>query len=154
MHTEVYRILYCSRNLMHDSLDSQLSEIRKILVASRRNNAVHSITGALLFNSGCFAQVLEGPLKHVEATFERIQRDLRHAEVTVLDAGYVEQREFPEWSMAFAGETSPESTVFSEFSQGLPLTNPSATASEIREMLGTLIAQEDDYRSTETLRFL
>jgi hypothetical protein len=154
MHLDLYRILYCSRNTLESSLDIQLEEIRKILVASRKNNAVHGISGALLFNSGCFAQVLEGPVKHVEATFERIQRDLRHSEVTVLDASFVDQRAFPEWSMAFSGATRSESTTFMEFSQGLPLTNLSATAAEVSELLNTLVLQEDDYTSGAEIRLL
>ena len=37
-----------------------------------------------MFNSGCFAQVLEGPHHAIQATFERIQCDERHSDVTVL----------------------------------------------------------------------
>ena len=145
MKDNVYRILYCSRNSVQNTAEVQLAEIRKILQASRKNNAQNGITGALLFNSGCFAQVLEGPLKQVESTFERIQRDLRHAEVTVLEAGYVLQREFPEWSMAFSGADQTESATFGEFNLDQIFENPSLAAMEIREMLSMLVVQEDEF---------
>jgi len=58
------------------------------------------VTGALLFNSSYFAQALEGPKLAIEQIFEKIQRDPRHGEVTVLSSQTGGQRDFPEWSMA------------------------------------------------------
>jgi blue light- and temperature-responsive anti-repressor len=145
MTKDIYRILYCSRNDIQSSPDHQLAEIRKILASARANNADCGITGALVFNAGCFAQVLEGPLQHVEATFEKIQRDLRHTDVTVLEACSVTQREFPDWSMAFSGSAQGESIAFAEFTLEGAFANPSAAAAEIHEMLSTLVSQEDDF---------
>ena len=99
----LHRVLYCSRNLIPGDPDAVAAGIRSILAASRRNNARDGITGALLFSQGCFAQVLEGPLDAVEGAFERIQCDERHADVTVLQSGPAAQRDFADWSMAFAG---------------------------------------------------
>jgi hypothetical protein len=128
MTEDVYRILYCSRNTMDKAFEDQLDEIRGILATSRANNAARDITGALLFNAGCFAQVLEGPLKHVE----------------YLEAGHVARREFPEWSMAFAGAPRDEMTTFSEFSVEHAFKNPTAAAEEIHNLLRTLVIQEDE----------
>jgi blue light- and temperature-responsive anti-repressor len=154
MTKDVYRILYCSRNDMQNSPDHKLAEIRMILISSRANNAVCDITGALLFNAGCFAQVLEGPLRQVEATFEKIQRDLRHTDVTVLEADYVEQRNFPDWSMAFAGSVLGESAAFAEFALERALLDPSAAATEIHELLGRLVLQEDDFVPDTSISYL
>lgn len=151
MSEDVYRILYCSRNAMLNQLDVQLEEIREILQASRKNNAAHGISGALLFNAGCFAQVLEGPLDAVEATFERIQRDLRHENVTVLEAGYINQREFPHWSMAFCGTVLQENAAFAEFNATHEFTNLSAAAAEVREMLHQLVIPEDQSLPLDSL---
>jgi hypothetical protein len=129
---------------MDKAFEDQLDEIRGILATSRANNAARDITGALLFNAGCFAQVLEGPLKHVEYTFEKIQRDMRHDDVTILEAGHVARREFPEWSMAFAGAPRDEMTTFSEFSVEHAFKNPTAAAEEIHNLLRTLVIQEDE----------
>ena len=99
--TELYRVLYCSRLRLAE--DHAQEEVRQILAASRRNNTRDGITGGLLFSAGSFAQVLEGPVDAVEEAFERIQCDPRHDKVTVLEAGPVDQRAFPDWSMAFKG---------------------------------------------------
>ncbi len=142
MSESIYRIVYCSRNALRNSGDEQLKEVRKILFTSRKNNSACGITGALLFNSDCFAQVLEGPLEAVEATFERIQRDLRHEDVVVLETCYAAVRDFPDWSMAFSGPESRQNDAFAEFSVAQALFNPSQAAAEIREMLGSLVLQD------------
>ena len=100
---QLHRVLYCSRNLIPGTPEAVAADIRSILAASRRNNARDGITGGLLFSNGCFAQVLEGPLDAVEGAFERIQCDERHSDVTVLQSGPIAARDFPDWSMAFAG---------------------------------------------------
>lgn len=70
------------------------------------------VTGALLFNASCFGQ--EGPLPTVQATFERIQRDERHGDVTPLDLGPAERRGFAAWSMAFVGRSSRHRDLFGD----------------------------------------
>ena len=101
--TQLHRVLYCSRNLIPGTPEEVAADVHSILATSRRNNARDGITGGLLFSEGCFAQVLEGPLDAVESAFERIQCDERHSDVTVLQSGPVATRNFPDWSMGFAG---------------------------------------------------
>ncbi len=98
-----YRLVYHSLNRLVRQPEAMRAEIDQILEKSRHNNAKVGITGALMFNSGFFAQVLEGPPGAIEATFERIQRDARHGEVTLLEFIPVERRAFANWSMAFVG---------------------------------------------------
>ena len=145
---KIYRILYCSRNRIPLPLDHQTAEIRSILAKSRTNNSTRGITGALLFNGTAFAQVLEGPLAEVEATFEKIQRDLRHDEVAILEAGFVSNREFPEWSMAFAGSAQKELSAFAEFNVQHALDNPPGAAAEISALLRSLVVQDEEFTST------
>ena len=145
MNEQVYRLLYCSRNTMTGSLEEQQQEIAHILMKSRTNNAALGITGALLFNSGFFAQVLEGPLDRVEQTFERIQRDLRHDDISVLECSLAPSRDFPEWAMAFAGGGQGASESFAEMSLAKALTHQSTAAAQVSELLRTLVVQEDDY---------
>ena len=109
--TQLYRVLYCSRNLIPGTPEAVAADIRSILAVSRRNNARDGITGGLLFSEGCFAQVLEGPLDAVEGAFERIQCDERHSDVTVLQSGPIATRDFPDWSMAFAGPDAASSPI-------------------------------------------
>jgi hypothetical protein len=62
------------------------------------------VIGALMFSSGYFGQVLEGPRSPVEATFERIQRDTRHGDVSLLELKPVSARTFDRWAMAYVGK--------------------------------------------------
>ena len=144
MTNEVYRILYCSQNSLMGSVEEQKSEIANILSKSRSNNAGLGITGALLFNKGFFAQVLEGPLENVEKTFETIQRDMRHNDISVLECGNVATREFPEWSMAYAGGNSGASAAFADFNLAKVLEHQSTAAAEISALLRTLVMQDDE----------
>jgi hypothetical protein len=108
MKQDLYRAVYCSRISIHGPPRRIADELRTILKVSRRNNARDDLSGALLFANQCFAQALEGPRAALERCFERIQNDPRHADVTVLEFGPTATREFPKWSMAFAGDPSPE----------------------------------------------
>jgi hypothetical protein len=109
MSTGLFRLVYCSRNTIRaDRCDPSL-EVTSILAASRANNARIGVTGALLYSEGCFAQALEGPLDAVQQTFERIQRDPRHGDVVVLQAGHVAARLFGGWDMALAESADPAS---------------------------------------------
>jgi hypothetical protein len=104
--SDLYRLVYASKNLLQGPDHEVAAAVRQILDASQRNNRAVGVTGALMFNGGAFAQVLEGPRAGVEETFERIQRDERHGDVTVLQCGPAEARGFPDWSMAFVGQSA------------------------------------------------
>lgn len=112
MTTELYRLVYYSRNRMPRQPSELASEIASILAASQANNHKVHVTGALIFNKGIFAQVLEGGLNEVEGTFERIQRDSRHGEVQVLAFEPAQSRTFPSWSMGFVGASRDNEDLF------------------------------------------
>jgi FAD-dependent sensor of blue light len=113
----LYRLVYYSRNLIHGKPDAMTLEIAEILSTSQRNNSRTELTGALIFNSGIFAQVLEGDRSSIEETFERIQRDERHADVQVLAFEEVKTRAFPQWSMAFLGQSKESENLFGHISR-------------------------------------
>lgn len=104
-----YRLVYYSENRIPSS--NLASEIETILAASRRNNVLVGISGALMFSQGHFAQVLEGDQTAIESTFERIQQDRRHGNVHLLEFSPTPTRGFETWSMAYIGSqqsVSPE----------------------------------------------
>ncbi|TPG46567.1 BLUF domain-containing protein [Sphingomonas glacialis] len=104
MTDPLYMLAYFSRNAVdNQDLSSLNKEIEAILHTARESNRQRGITGALLYSSGCFAQVLEGPLSEVESTFERIQLDPRHRDVALIQHQPIPSRSFADWSMAFAG---------------------------------------------------
>lgn len=55
----------------------------------------------LLFQNGSFFQVLEGERTVVEALFEKIATDKRHARVTKVILEPIEERDFGEWTMGY-----------------------------------------------------
>jgi hypothetical protein len=110
---DLHRLIYFSRNRISGSPEKVAAEVEAILAASRKNNPAFHITGALIFNHGVFAQVLEGARHSIEVTFERIQRDPRHADVHVLAFEGAPQRSFPSWSMAFVGRSREGQNLFS-----------------------------------------
>ncbi|MDQ0326612.1 hypothetical protein J2R99_002481 [Rhodopseudomonas julia] len=111
---DLYRLVYYSRNRIEGSDDVVSREIAAILEISQINNTADELTGALIFNSGVFAQVLEGRRSAIEKGFERIQRDPRHSDVHVLFFFPVPERAFPNWSMAFIGRSRRGQNLFAD----------------------------------------
>jgi hypothetical protein len=110
----LYQLVYYSRNEISGDNAGFVAEVNSILEASRRNNQAVGITGALLFNGGVFAQVLEGPLAAVEATFERIQQDIRHGDVSLLALEPITHRSFANWAMGFVGNSVDNERRFAQ----------------------------------------
>lgn len=133
----LYRLVYFSTNKIQAAPDAFRAEVEQILEASRRNNAMVGVTGALMFSSGFFGQVLEGPRPAVEATFERIQQDVRHGDVSVLEFKPMAGRNFDTWAMAYVGQNET----------GMPIWNGAidltkVTAEALLTKLHSLVARE------------
>ena len=143
MSDDIFKILYCSKNLIEGEHAKQDAEISQILQSARRNNRKQNVTGALFFNSAYFAQALEGPKLAIEKIFENIQRDPRHGDVTVLSSETGGHRDFPEWSMAHVAP--PDETTCASMAVALDsaLSHPGASADGVLGLLRSLVIQED-----------
>jgi len=95
------------------------NELLDILKASRENNVAKDITGMLLYKSGNFMQVLEGPDEAVNALYETIKADPRHKDVSVISREQIQTRQFPAWEMAFQDLDNPAIKNESGYSQFL-----------------------------------
>ncbi|MEM9033078.1 MAG: BLUF domain-containing protein [Actinomycetota bacterium] len=104
MTAELWRLVYISRNDITGPAAVVRAEIDGILETARSRNAALGVTGALMFNTERFAQVLEGERTAVTTIYEAIQTDLRHSEVRLLTFEPVEERAFPTWAMAYVGD--------------------------------------------------
>jgi hypothetical protein len=100
--SDLYKVVYCSRNEIRGTSEELADALLSLLESAQSKNQSLNITGALLSYGGVFAQVLEGPRNSVEQVFNLIQLDDRNSEVTVALRGTEAERDFPEWSMAFA----------------------------------------------------
>ena len=183
MSDGLHRLVYYSRNTLSGSEQAIALEIQQVLASSRRNNAADGITGALMFNRGCFAQVLEGPRPALERTFERIQRDMRHEDVLLLQFGHIQsllhnpkscprtstysvphpegryilmqgsfrsnsakalqERGFPDWSMAFIGQSAEGSRLHEGIAGQSGFVPARLTGDRIVQLLRELVLEEE-----------
>lgn len=88
------QIIYSSRPFGYDQ-----AILNGVLVDAWRCNERDDVTGALVCRQDVYLQLLEGPAKAVQATFDRIRRDDRHLEVTLHVSNTVPSRMFGAWAM-------------------------------------------------------
>ncbi len=143
MATKMYRLVYYSRNLVASGEAMFASNIDEILAKSRVNNERDGITGALLFNAGCFAQVLEGPLERVESAFERIQQDERHGDVSLLALDQIHHRPFPNWAIGFIGASDIHAKRFAAIGSSSGFDPSRLSGDEIHSLLKELAIEEE-----------
>lgn len=120
MSSTLHHIVFCSIVQTEPTDD----ELVKLLRKARAYAAEHHITGLLLYYSGQFVAVLEGPADVVRPLYARILLDARHRNVLLLSNGPADCRSFSDWRMGFVaglpaeqqarlvGYFNPESPVF------------------------------------------
>lgn len=77
-------------------------ELKDMLAGARIRNDLYGITGILIYDSGNFAQVLEGPAAAIDGLLESIRDDPRHADYVLLSEAMVDERYFEGWAMDYA----------------------------------------------------
>ncbi len=143
MPDDLYRLVYYSRNVVTGDSAALATAITSILTKSQVNNKRVGVTGALMFNSGCFAQVLEGSRSAVEDVFERIQQDERHGEVSLLAFDPAPARAFENWSMGFVGASVDDASHYGALVQGSGFDPARMTGEALFETLHSLAIQEE-----------
>ena len=96
------RLIYYSENHLGAGDGKMIGELNAIMDTANRNNKRDGLTGALLFDTLWFVQILEGKREPVSAAFRRIVADERHAGVTLIDVGAIDERAFGKWWMGLA----------------------------------------------------
>lgn len=81
-------------------------ELLEILRKSHEKNKRLGITGMLLYKGGNFLQVLEGEAEHVDSLYETIKNDPRHYQIMTIARRPLQERQFPDWQMAFVNLNS------------------------------------------------
>ncbi len=93
----LYNLVYVStRPARNDNQD-----IEDILAISRKNNLKIAITGVLLHADNRFLQYLEGDKATIMELYQRIEKDERHKQCTILYHVPIPHRVFPSWQMGF-----------------------------------------------------
>ena len=88
--------VYCSRAA--EGVDN--TEVGRIVESAQHRNLARGITGVLVFGSGVFFQLIEGPPAKIKKLSASLYRDPRHFDVVSLDWSE-ERRErlYPNWEM-------------------------------------------------------
>jgi hypothetical protein len=72
----------------------------RILATAQAHNKARSVTGVLCQGQGLYLQVLEGDRAEINRLYAQILQDPRHHDVQMLSFEDIDERRFPEWSMA------------------------------------------------------
>lgn len=143
MLREHQRLVYLSRNAIVGTLGDIDRGISDILTVARRKNHAREVTGALIFNNGCFAQVLEGEKRHVQEIFGHIEADPRHRNLVLLQVEPCQQRLFPDWSMAYVGPSPEEPSGDGTIDCQAEFDPATLNASKICQMLQNIMTMPD-----------
>ena len=92
---KIFLLVYSSKAT--EVVDSNY--LNDILSKACTRNLEDKITGFLISRQGYFVQLLEGPEDKVRECFQRIKKDPRHTNVTILAEAYENTRITPKWSM-------------------------------------------------------
>jgi uncharacterized membrane protein (DUF373 family) len=105
------RLIFASTALK----DWNAEELLGLLKICRTNNSARDITGALIYLHRTFFQILEGDEQAVDETFEKIQKDTRHKDVTQIERKPIAERDFPYWNMGFEKLDEHDLNTFKDF---------------------------------------
>ena len=86
-----------------------------LLAQARQLNEKAGLSGMLLYDRGWFFQWIEGPTEALGVTWNRIRRDPRHQDLTVITDQPVPVRLFADWHMRFAHRDRQHDAVFEGF---------------------------------------
>ena len=118
------RLIYHSENHLGPFDGKMLGDLNTIMEVAIRKNQAANLTGALIFDSVWFMQILEGEREAVSATLARIMADERHDKVTIMDARPVGDRVFGNWWMGVAALQGASEKLLTAHGLG-PRFNPS-----------------------------
>ena len=101
----LYHIIYFSKAVRQMNED----DLVQLLKESKDWNDPHQLTGMLVYlqggllskNEGRFMQIIERDKNEIDYIFEKIKKDSRHQQVTVLHYEPINERDFENWLMGF-----------------------------------------------------
>jgi len=109
--SKIFQIIYASTT----SYLYTEKELNNLLEQSRTANLKIGITGLLAYKDGNFMQTIEGQEQKIMKLMLKISRDTRHHGIILMFKGFIERREFSNWSMAYLNLSGDSSEGFSDF---------------------------------------
>jgi hypothetical protein len=116
------------------------ADLRAINEISIVLNAIGAITGFLVFDGMAFTQIIEGAAVPLAALLQKLLRDKRHYDLTIVDEREIELRSFGDWSMKMVSVSPGQAIGLDDIEGELgPSVQP-----DIRAMLvGTMTVMRD-----------
>lgn len=111
------RLTYFSRNRLGEWYRSRDAGISEILAASVANNLRDGVTGALIHDDRWFVQALEGAENKVSAAFERILRDQRHRDVSLVTMQAMSERRYANAAMMCIARDQDNDDLFRHYGE-------------------------------------
>ena len=109
--SKIFQIIYASTA----SYLYTEKELNNLLEQSRTANLKIGITGLLAYKDGNFMQTIEGQEQKIMELMLKISRNTRHYGIIPMFKGFIERREFSNWSMAYLNLSGDSSEGFSDF---------------------------------------
>ncbi len=105
------RILYLS----HYSYDWKIDELQNLADAAATKNRQLLITGILITFDRLFFQIIEGPENEINCLFQKICKDKRHSEISIIqNEENIQSRLFADWHMKiFNLDRNPDALEYS-----------------------------------------
>ena len=110
------------------------ADIEAILRSARTNNPLDGLTGVLIFNGGAFVQILEGSEQAVNEIVGRLCTDKRHSNFFIREERLIEERAFPDWSMAYLRLEDDEFLGEDKVQRALARSMPESTRNIIKAL--------------------
>jgi hypothetical protein len=139
------RLIYASTAT--DGVD--MNEFKRILETAQKNNANRDLTGVLCFNSRVFLQALEGSREAVNDLYAKLMRDTRHHNLAIIKYEKIEQREYSEWSMAFAAASGNNRALYLKYGMQSQFNPYGMTDTQAEMLLKEMAASASKLQTTE-----
>jgi len=126
--------VYCSRAAA--GVDD--AEVGRIVESAQHRNLARGITGVLVFGSGVFFQLIEGPTAQIKKLSESLYRDPRHSDVVSLEwSEENRERLYPNWEM----ERVEADNIRFVLNDALESSEDESKAAALRRILGHLASE-------------
>lgn len=113
-------------------------DLIELLADAKGRNVERHITGVLLYYKSTFLQVLEGEAHELHHLYESISKDTRATGMVLLTERPIDNRDFPNWSMAFKRVDEGEAQALDGF---LDLINGDELATKDRSSMAVKLIE-------------
>jgi hypothetical protein len=112
---KLIRLTYFSRNQLDLFNAPMCDRVAEIVASSVGNNNRDALSSVLIYDAKWFAQVIEGDERTIVQRFERILRDQRHCDVSLVAMTPITMRDFPSIPMIGIAHDAGNTDLFRHY---------------------------------------